>query len=85
MVLVLTPIVGFIVGDRFSYIILRSLYMQNRSEGGSENDNNSDNFDSVSQVPNGSLLIHESRQAWVDKTEPYRETPKNQFLLHKAV
>ena len=44
MFMILTPIIGFIVGDRFSYIILRSLYMQNRSEG----DNNAggdDNFD----------------------------------------
>lgn len=28
---VLTPLVGYIIGDRFSYIVLRSLYMQNRT------------------------------------------------------
>ena len=30
IVLILTPIIFYIVGDRFSYIILKSLYMQNR-------------------------------------------------------
>jgi len=28
---VLTPLIGYIIGDRFSYIVLRSLYMQNRT------------------------------------------------------
>lgn len=32
IILIITPIVGYVVGDRFSYIILRSLYMQNRGE-----------------------------------------------------
>lgn len=30
--LIMTPLVGFIVGDRFTYMILKSLYMQNRHE-----------------------------------------------------
>ena len=29
---ILTPFVGYVVGDRFSYIVLRSLYMQNTSQ-----------------------------------------------------
>ena len=32
VMLIMTPLVGFIVGDRFTYIILKSLYMQNRHE-----------------------------------------------------
>ena len=35
LLLFVGPLVGYIVGDRFSYIILRSLYMQNRN--GDEN------------------------------------------------
>lgn len=30
--LLLTPLIAYIIGDRFSYIILRSLYMQNKGE-----------------------------------------------------
>ena len=29
---VVTPFVGYVIGDRFSYIVLRSLYMQNTSQ-----------------------------------------------------
>ena len=32
LLLFLGPLVGYIVGDRFSYILLRSLYMKNRNE-----------------------------------------------------
>ena len=32
LLLFLGPLVGYFVGDRFSYILLRSLYMQNRNE-----------------------------------------------------
>ena len=34
ILLVVGPLVGYIVGDRFTYIILRSLYMQNRNGDG---------------------------------------------------
>ena len=30
LMLIVTPFVGYVVGDRFSYIVLKSLYMQNR-------------------------------------------------------
>ena len=30
--MVLTPLVSYAIGDRFSYIVLRSLYMQNTSQ-----------------------------------------------------
>ena len=30
--LIMTPLVGLIVGNRFTYMILKSLYMQNRHE-----------------------------------------------------
>ena len=32
LLLFLGPLVGYFVGDRFSYILLRSLYMKNRNE-----------------------------------------------------
>ena len=32
LLLIITPLIGYIVGDRFSYVILRSLYMQNRGD-----------------------------------------------------
>ena len=30
--LLITPLMGYIVGNRFTYIILRSLFMQNKTE-----------------------------------------------------
>jgi len=32
LLLVLGPVIAYIVGDRFSYVILRSMYMMNRSD-----------------------------------------------------
>ena len=32
LMLIVTPFVGYVIGDRFSYIVLRSLYMQNTSQ-----------------------------------------------------
>jgi len=38
--LLITPLMGYIVGNRFSYIILRSLFMQNKSPADEEKKNN---------------------------------------------
>ena len=32
LIMVLTPLIGFIVGDRFTYEFMKSLYMMNRKE-----------------------------------------------------
>ena len=41
--MIVTPLVGYIVGNRFSYILLRSLYMQNRSGENNNRDRQSQN------------------------------------------
>ena len=40
--LILAPLVAYIVGDRFQYIMLRSMYMQNRRKEGE-----GDDFDAI--------------------------------------
>ena len=43
VMMIVTPLVGYIIGDRFSYIVLKSLYMQNRSGGNNNRDPESRN------------------------------------------
>ena len=78
VMLIMTPLVGFIVGDRFTYIILKSLYMQNRHESDKVY---SDFHQSVKNPTNKRLR----QKAWLDETIPYKESTKNTILMNQLV
>lgn len=75
---VLTPLIGYIIGDRFSYIILRSLYMQNRSSAQHGDDNEFDD-------PNDVMAQRVKQSYWLQNTKPYNESAQTQFLLNEWV
>ena len=83
IILICTPLVGYIVGDRFSYIILRSLYMQNRGE--SRPPGAYDGFEDAFEDPDDPQVKRKKQGAWLGRTEPYKESWKSQILLNQWV
>ena len=75
IMMIITPLVGYIVGDRFSYIVLKSLYMHNKSGENQRKD------PSLKGTPIQKTLD----QAWIKETKPYKESWKNQILLNQWV
>ena len=68
LIMVLTPLIGFIVGDRFTYEFMKSLYMMNRKErdiGRSANYEENDTNSQASRDPNRE---HQKNLAFVQET-----------------
>ena len=78
--LLITPLMGYIVGNRFSYIILRSLFMQNKSNADEKED---DDFDEVEHLGDD-FKKKEKEQDWLRRTEPYEEGWKNQIGFNET-
>lgn len=70
---VLAPIVAWIIGDRFVYVLLKSLYMQNRE--GSVPPDEFDQVDGKNLTPAEQKKLRESR--WLHATVPYEESTMN--------
>ena len=79
LILVVTPLIMYIVGDRFSYIILRSLYMKNKV-GDKPPGLSDEEFDYADD--NDPKTKRKKQSLWLHHTEPYREDWKTQVLLN---
>ena len=76
IMLIVTPLVGYVVGDRFSYIVLKSLYMQNKGKEDQRDEANQNGEEKQKEL---------DPKYWIEETKPYKESWKNQILLNQWV
>ena len=68
MIAVLTVLVGLVVGDKFSYVILKSLYMQNRRSKHDEDVDGEGAIGALETIQSQFDKKHERQSNWLGQT-----------------
>lgn len=82
IVVVVTPFVALIVGDRLSYHLLNKLFMVSKAKKTSDSDDDDNNKLSSSSDP---LEKKERWKSWIASSEPYKTDSKTQFFNNRLI